>query len=174
VRRTWLLHGISRHDSVLAERLQGAPLTVRVLLVTPHPEVQAHAREHLGGQADVDVCIDFATARTRLVEEPYDLLVTALRLGEFNGLHLVHVARALRLPTAAVVFDTNFDQYLASMVQSAGAFYEHSHRVAAAAPTYLTAALPPRDRRDARVFERRSPPRGGRRRADLASAQVRV
>jgi hypothetical protein len=41
---------------------------------------------------DLDVRADFPAARARLHAQPPQLLVTALRLREYNGLHLVYLA----------------------------------------------------------------------------------
>ena len=46
----------------------------------------------------MDVCRDFSTARERLLNQPPDLLVTNVRLHEYNGLHLVHLATPHTMP----------------------------------------------------------------------------
>ncbi len=141
---------------------------VRVLLVTPQASLRAAITDALTPRAEVDVCAGFPSARARLSERPYDLLVISVRLGAYNGLHLVHLARALQLPTRAVVFDLHSDIALASETQDAGAFFEHADRIAIAAPAYLGAALPSRDRRNPARYDCRTLPRGGRRAADEA------
>ena len=141
---------------------------MRVLVVTPQDDVRRALTARLSRSADVDGCRGFSVARPRLVSTPYDWLMTDLRLGEYNGLHLVHLTHIRNLPTRALVFASEFDAYLAGEAQEAGAFYEHVHRVVAAAPAYLRVALPERDRRDVLTTDRRSVPRGGRRAADLA------
>src|SRR5689334_6277009 len=132
---------------------------MRVLVVTPDGDLRRMLAGRLSRAATlVDVVPGFDAARGPLLATPYDLLLTDLRLGEYNGLHLVHLAAVSDLPTRAVVFATGFDPYLASEVKAAGAFYEHAHRIVAAAPGYLHAVLPGRDRRDAARVDRRTSP----------------
>jgi len=56
-----------------------------------------------------------------------------------------------------------------ALAQAAGAFYEHGTRAPKALPGYLTGTLPPCDRRDPTVVDRRCGQlfRGGRRSADV-------
>jgi len=146
---------------------------MRVLVVTPDPDVRRMLAVRLARAATVvDAVSGFDEARGPLLATPYHLLLTDLRLGEYNGLHLVHLAAVMDLPTRAVVFAAGFDPYLASEVRAAGAFYEHAHRIVAAAPGYLHAMLPTRDRRDPARVDRRTSPRGGRRSADFAMLSV--
>lgn len=151
----------------MAARLH-TPAAMRVLLVTPTIALRAAIAESLAPHATVDACAGFDAARARLLAGRYDLLVTALRLREYNGLQLVYLANTFQLPTRTIVFDGDFDVHLAAQAQAAGAFFEHAERVAVAAPQYLGATLPARDRRDPVRFDRRVMPRGGRRAADVA------
>lgn len=141
---------------------------MRVLVVTPQDDLRRSLTTRLSRVAVVDTSRGFSLARQRLATTVYDWLMTDLRLGEYNGLHLVHLTHVRNLPTQALVFASEFDAYLAGEAQEAGAFYEHAHRVAAAAPAYLRAVLPDRDRRNPVTADRRLTPRGGRRAADLA------
>jgi len=50
----------------------------------------------------VTVCDNFQEAKARLLTAP-TLLVTELRLGEYNGLHLVFRAKSIRPETAAII-----------------------------------------------------------------------
>lgn len=139
----------------------------RVLVVAPSAIVRKTVAERLETKAEVDACDGLTQARTRLASKPYELFITDLRLGPDNGLQLVFLADALALRTRGIVFDGAFDPYLASLVQAAGAFFEHGYRIAAAAPTYVGVTLPPQDRRDSRRVDRRVMSRGGRRAADV-------
>jgi DNA-binding NarL/FixJ family response regulator len=114
----------------------------------------------------VETVTDFSAARTKLEHEPPALLVTALQLGAYNGLHLVYLGAALQLPTKSVVHTDTFDPAQAREVRTAGAFYEVRSRLASVLPAYASAVLPPRDRRETLGFDRRQYPRGGRRVAD--------
>jgi DNA-binding NarL/FixJ family response regulator len=66
---------------------------------------------------------------------PYDWVVTNVRLAGYNGLHLMHLAAAARLPARFVVYADQQDVLLAREAQRAGAFYEardQIHRALAA------------------------------------------
>jgi DNA-binding NtrC family response regulator len=139
----------------------------RVLLVEPDKARRAHLRDVVREVADVDGTSDFATARAHLFSKRYDWLVTETRLGDFNGLHLVHLARASGLPIRSLVYADRQDVFIFQEAQRAGAFYEFRDRVDRALPVHLLAALPPHDRRSAVTPDRRAAPfRGGRRCTD--------
>ncbi|HVZ20368.1 MAG TPA: hypothetical protein VG871_04865 [Vicinamibacterales bacterium] len=114
----------------------------------------------------VAVATSFTTARTKLQQERPALLVTALRLGRYNGLHLVYLCAAANLPTKSVVHTDTVDPAQAREVRSAGAFYEIRPRLPIVLPAYASSVLPSRDRREAVHFDRRRYFRGGRRVAD--------
>lgn len=127
--------------------------------------------EHVG---DVEVCEDFPSARTRLIASPPDFLVTNVRLGAYNGLHLVMLVASANLPTRCLTYGEHgnrTDMALAREAQRAGTFYEPSYRIAHALPAYLQSALPPRDRRQLARDDRRGTFRGGRRVTDSALLQ---
>jgi hypothetical protein len=105
----------------------------------------------------------FETARRDVVAIPFALIVTNLRLAAFNGLHLVHLAATAGLPTRAVVYTDEYDALIGREVQRAGAFYETRACLEMALPAYVRGALPPEDRRNPAIRERRLEYRGGRR-----------
>jgi hypothetical protein len=148
----------------------------RVLAVDSHRKWLDALRERWSHVAEVDVCTEFSAARTRLFEQPPpELLVTNLRLGPFNGLHLVFLAQSANLPTTCLTYGapTNAtDLALAREAQLAGAFYESSHRLPYALPAYLQSELPERDRRDPAREDRRSTFRGGRRATDISEVHL--
>jgi DNA-binding NtrC family response regulator len=120
---------------------------------------------------DVALCSDFSTARARLRASPPEWLITALRLREYNGLNLVYLAASAGLPTRSIVYTDVSDSGMAREIRAAGAFYEVRPRLSLALPTYLTAVLPPQDRRDVGAYDRRRSGRsGGRRAVDQALA----
>ena len=138
-----------------------------VLLVEPNARTSAVLQRGLVPTADVIASSSFQQARAVLRERPPDLLVTNLRLGAYNGLHLVLIATP---GTRSVVYSTgDFDRILALEAQRHGAFYEPGARVQAALPAYLNAVLPARDRRNVSMFDRRSLSRGGRRASDISA-----
>jgi hypothetical protein len=134
-----------------------------ILLVDPHLTSSGEAHNVLRLLADVHVCREFSAARDRLLNRPPDLLVTNVRLQEYNGLHLVHLAKP---HTRCIVYSPHEDLVLAREVQAAGAFYERAMRLSRALPGYVQAELPVHDRRDIGLLDRRRFPRGGRRSSD--------
>jgi DNA-binding NtrC family response regulator len=117
----------------------------------------------LTGVARVVGYPDFQAARARLLLEAPELLVTNIRLREYNGIHLVMLASA---STRSIVYMDPEDLVLLREAQRAGAFVESLERLMLSLPSYVGAALRIRDRRDLQRFDRRSTARGGRRAAD--------
>ena len=142
----------------------------RILLVEPNADRRRAFASILATVATVQACADFQAARRALSEAQYELLVTHLRLGPFNGLHLVYVARARLI--RSVVYEVVTDLFLAREAQSAGAFYETAERLPLVLLNYVTPDLPPVDRRDPAHPDRRIMRRGGRRAVDLVLLQA--
>jgi CheY-like chemotaxis protein len=148
-------------------RPSGWPGRERVLLVEPDKSRRAHLSDVVREVADVDVHADFVGARAHLFSRPYDWLVTDMRLGAYNGLHLVYLAKASGLPIRSLVYADKRDLFLGQEAQRAGAFYEYRDRVDRALPVYLLSVMPPLDRRSLVSPDRRAAPfRGGRRCTD--------
>ena len=145
--------------------------TKGILLVEPDPIGARAAQAALRFMADVETCTEFRAARTRLLRQPPDLLITNLRLRAYNGLHLVHLAAGTH--TRCIVYSTYDDPVLAREVQATGAFFEHSSRLPLVLHSYVNAALPQRDRRDLTSLDRRLAFRGGRRSSDVCSGDAR-
>jgi hypothetical protein len=137
-----------------------------ILVVDPDLNELRAAQTALRFVSDVETCTDFRSARTRLVNQPPDLLITNLRLRAYNGLHLVHLAAGTH--TRCIVYSTYDDPVLAREVQDTGAFFEHPSRLPLVLHSYLNATLPHRDRRDLTTFDRRTAFRGGRRCSDVS------
>jgi len=144
----------------------------RVLLVEPDEAQRGHLRDAVRAVAEIDDVADFLMARTRLTSKPYDWLLTNIRLGAYNGLHLVQLAGTSRRPIRSLVYEDQPDLWLAREAQRVGAFYESSKRVDRALPAYLRGALPQKDRRNPAEPDRRSGSRGGRRCTDSWSAAL--
>jgi len=148
----------------------------RVLAVDSDRKWLDALKERWNHLAEIDVCTEFSVARVRLFETPPpDLLVTNLRLGPFNGLHLVFLAQSANLPTKCLTYgahDNATNMALAREAQLAGAFYEASYRIPYALPSYLQTDLPDRDRRDPAREDRRHTFRGGRRATDLTEVRL--
>lgn len=138
---------------------------LRVLLVEPRTALRATLEAAASPYAQIDACPSFSAARGCLKTAAYNLLVTALRLSEYNGLHLVYLANVTRSgsPLRAIVYDEEPDPSVAAEVQRAGAFYEIAPRIVVTLPAFVPANLPEADRRAPAMFDRRRSVRGGRR-----------
>jgi DNA-binding NtrC family response regulator len=138
-------------------------MSPRVLLVEPN----AGIADNLLGAArvitKVDYQVNFESARRQLTETSFDFVFTNLRLGEFNGLHLVHLGAEFDHPPRCIVYTDRTDLLLGREVQRAGAFYETAPCLPVTLGAYLRASLPTTDRRDPTRLDRRLQFRGGRR-----------
>jgi DNA-binding NtrC family response regulator len=150
------------------------PVRTSLLLVDGDAAVSESLRAAVRSVALAAVCADFPSARARLLTSPPDWLVTNLRLGTYNGLHLVHLVATVGLPTRSLVYSDYIrqDVALAGEAQGAGAFYETRDRLAQALPGYLAAVLPAHDHRNPVVPDRRSGCRGGRRASDVPATRL--
>jgi hypothetical protein len=141
-------------------------MALEMLLVEPHPVLRSGIRASVRAIARLDDCADFSTARTRLFTAPCDWLVSNVRLGPFNGLHLVHLVATSRLPIRSVVYGEAQDASLGREAQRAGAFFLYRDHLLKGLPALLTGSLPKRDRRNPELTDRRTTFRGGRRCVD--------
>jgi hypothetical protein len=133
-----------------------------VLLVEPNPRVANIIQESIRPVAQVYHYLEFEPARRSLGTMRFDFVVSNLRLGAFNGLHLTYAANA-DTPARCVVYTEAREPALAQDVRRAGAFYEVSDRLPVTLAAYLGSPLPSSDRRDPATPDRRTPFRGGRR-----------
>jgi DNA-binding NtrC family response regulator len=140
----------------------------RILVVDPDPSTALALRGAGGFLADVESCADFLPARGSLMRDPPDFLITNLRLGAYNGLHLMYLARTNRHNLRSICYSALIDLPLIREAQSIGAFYEIPPRIPYAIGSYIRASLPERDRRQPRASDRRREFRGGRRSVDVA------
>jgi DNA-binding NtrC family response regulator len=145
-------------------------MPTRLLLVEPSRDIRERLISRAESLALVDYDADFSTARTRLLADRYDWVVTNIRLRAYNGLHLLHLAAAARLTTRILVYGHACDAAVAREAQLAGAFYELQRCVHRALPSYIKGGVPAADRRDAERLDRRHLFRGGRRISDLQPA----
>lgn len=142
---------------------------MRLLIAEPDGAIRRMIQRACGGAVRTLECADFQTARARLAATTLDALVTNLRLNDYNGLHLVLLARASNRWARCVVHTNRPDSYLIREAQEIGAFFERTDRLPQAIAGYLLSALPDRDRRDPERFDRRIIFRGGRRAVDQAA-----
>ncbi|HEY7290947.1 MAG TPA: hypothetical protein VH583_14005 [Vicinamibacterales bacterium] len=138
----------------------------RLLLVEPEATTCRDIQHACADLARVVVARSFHDARAHLGDWRPDALVTNMRLGDYNGLHLVLLARCADQRMRCVVYSDRPDTYLVREAQSVGAFFERTERLIHALPAYCRAALPPKDRRAPDGRDRRAVFRGGRRSAD--------
>jgi DNA-binding NtrC family response regulator len=71
----------------------------------------------------VTVAESFASSKERLAAIAPHVLVTAVRLAEYNGLHVVLRAKALRQDCAAIVTSTTLDPVLRADSEAMGATF---------------------------------------------------
>ena len=135
----------------------------RVLLVEPDPVITDDVLQAARAIASVEHQAGFAEARPRLIDAAFEFLITNLRLGEFNGLHLVHLAAGLEQPPRCIVYTDTHNILLGQEVQRAGAFYEVASTLPVTLSAYISGNLPTADRRDLTRLDRRAQFRGGRR-----------
>jgi DNA-binding NtrC family response regulator len=137
------------------------PLT-RILLVEADDAARGILEAAAASLAQVESHCRFETARASLCSAPFDFIVTNVRLGAYNGLHLVYLTSPGHGPRA-IVYSDKRDVGLAREVQQAGAFYEVGTCLPVTLAAYAKGTLPERDRRDPENPDRRGPFRGGRR-----------
>jgi hypothetical protein len=148
------------------------PSVGRILLVEPHDVARSRLEAAAAPLAHVESHRCFETARARLFCAPFDLLVTNVRLGAYNGLHLVYLSASGPGAPRCIVYSDVRDSGLAREVQRAGAFYEVGTQLPVTLAGYLAGTLPDCDRRDPIIPHRRSGFRGGRRCWDLHHAKA--
>lgn len=85
--------------------------------------LQALERAFHDAGNDVVACSTFSDARRVLREQPFDSVVTDIRLGEFNGLQLAVVARDVNPDVRLVVFSGFDDPVLRAEAERLGASY---------------------------------------------------
>src|SRR3954467_1225208 len=104
-----------------SQRIQQMSHRKRVLIVEDHEATRQGLRALLTNAGyDVDAAGDFAAARRALTDRAPDLLITDLRLGEYNGLQLV-AAVPVGIPSIVV---TGFpDAVLGADALKLGAHY---------------------------------------------------
>jgi DNA-binding response OmpR family regulator len=97
---------------------------ISALVVEPNEDERAFLVSTLTSAGlDVTIADDFASARARLECRPPMVLVTEIRLGYQNGLHLAHIARWMRRQTILVVTSRYRDPVLARDAETLGATF---------------------------------------------------
>ena len=147
-------------------------MTPRVLLVDPHRDQLSQLARVLSEVAEIIPIEDFLSARREILKNPPELVVTNLRLGPYNGIHLVFLANSSH--TRCLVYAQPHDVVLARQVQAAGAFYFRLEQLPFVLPAFLHLGVPVRDHRDPAVLDRRKTFRGGRRSTDVRALNAEI
>jgi DNA-binding NtrC family response regulator len=122
VRARQVLHMDSTRDT--AARASRAIAVATALVVDPKLNEALAAVEMLTGQGfEVTVAETFAKAKDRLNTRPPTVLLTEIRLGEYNGLHLVLRGKAQRPTLAALVMSDIADPVLQADAEAMGATF---------------------------------------------------
>ncbi len=138
-------------------------MTPALLLVEPNDAVAATLARGVRDFVAIHRHTGFEAARRDILALPFAFIATNLRLAAFNGLHLVHLAATAGRPPRAVVYTEEYDPLIGLEVQRTGAFYETRACLEVALAAYVRGMLPPEDRRNPAMRERRLGYRGGRR-----------
>lgn len=149
----------------LAVRMPGA--RPQILVIEPNDVARRRLQLAVTALADVELHRQFETARARMSFGSFEFIVTNIRLGAYNGLHLAYVASLGPHPPRVIVYSDQRDAGLAREAQRAGAFYEVGECLPVTLAAYLKGTLPEQDRRSPDTADRRSDVRGGRRCWDL-------
>lgn len=111
-------------DQTVTDTSTNAPPYSRVLVVDDEPALLDALKIALErGHCEVTACRTFEEARQRLLGEDFDVLITDVRLGAFNGIQLAVVARDRNAATRIVVFSGYDDPVLRSEAANLGATY---------------------------------------------------
>jgi DNA-binding response OmpR family regulator len=111
-------------DQSLTETSTNASARNRVLIVDDEPALLDALKIALErGECDVTACRTFEEARQRLLSEDFDVLITDVRLGAFNGIQLAVVARDRNPAMKIVVFSGYDDPVLRAEAANLGATY---------------------------------------------------
>ena len=123
------LHGTSRFQTwrlmnpIAGDTLRLLALRPAVIVVGESDDVTLVTSVLSSDAFHLTVFHRFADAKALLVSNPPDILVTGLRLGEYNGLHLVLRGKAARPQLAAVVMSDIDDRVLAREAENLGATF---------------------------------------------------
>jgi hypothetical protein len=138
-----------------------------VVIVDRDPAMVSLLQNAVADIASTCGCCDFITARYTLKELAPTWLVSNLRLGMYNGLHLVYLSKSLEQSTRCIVYTNRVHVDFVRETQLAGAFFERAQHMRLALPAYIRGTLPAADRRTFTLLDRRSSTRGGRRASDV-------
>jgi hypothetical protein len=145
-------------------------MTPTVMIVEPDHLIAsrlASIAQKLG--ANVVTRASFEEARRDIALRVPALLISHVKLGQMRGTHLAHAATLASNRLHAVVYGSPSDLALERDARRPRIFFERERFLPYALGQYLTATLPPEDRRDVRTIDRRTTFRGGRRATDITA-----
>jgi DNA-binding NtrC family response regulator len=117
----------------------------------------------------------FEAARDHLQQgHAISTLIANVRLGQYNGIHLVYLGKLHHPDIRALVYGRPHDAVLAREAQRAAAFYQRQGLMMLSLGSFLRAGLPSQDRRTVSEIDRRAIFRGGRRTTDVATLPFAV
>jgi len=121
-RKTW--RGDRRSANLPPEADERTGARPRVILAEDDRSALAGLTQWLESEGfSVSSCASFPEARAALTARSLAALLTDVRLGEYNGLHLVQLARSLHPNARLVVFSGFADEVLESEAKGAGAMW---------------------------------------------------
>jgi DNA-binding NtrC family response regulator len=94
-----------------------------ILIVHHDPKVVARLASQLRVAGDVSTATSFDHAKAILTTSPPSVLVTGVRLGEYNGLHLIIRSRIDHPATAAILISDRRDPVLEAEATLHGTAY---------------------------------------------------
>jgi DNA-binding response OmpR family regulator len=113
---------LGKHSSTTVEPT--STRNQRVLIVDDEPALlDAMTMAFSRAARDVVACRTFAEARDHLLAEEFDVMLTDVRLGAFNGLQLAVIARDQDREMGIIVFSGFDDPVLRAEAASLGASY---------------------------------------------------
>ena len=117
-----------------------------VVVAEDDPSALDGLSEWLAGEGfTVLSCATFVEARAQLATRRVAALLTDIRLAEYNGLHLVQLARSQHPRAALVVFSGHIDDVLQAQARSLGALWLLKPLDLAAVRAHLRDILPGND-----------------------------
>lgn len=138
-------------------------MSKQLLLVEPNRIVADRLTAAIRDVVHVHTYWQFEAGKALIANTPFDFVVANLRLGAFNGLHLVHLAASAGSAPRCIVYTDVREPALAAEVRRVGAFYDTAECLPVTLSAYLRGGLPAFDRRDPGRADRRGSFRGGRR-----------
>jgi two-component system response regulator YesN len=117
------MHNVQRHATTTV--LENAAVGSKRVLIVENDERLLQALQMTLAEAGHDVvgCLGFGDARRYLAGHSPDFLLTEIRLGAFNGLHLAHLVKSTHPNTSVLIISGYDDPVLRNEAAVCGADY---------------------------------------------------